>query len=500
MQAKSLMIQGAASNVGKSLITLGVCRALKRRGYNVAPYKSQNMALNSAVTASGGEIGRAQAEQARACGLIPTVEMNPILLKPESMKRSQVVLRGQVVESMDARDYHTYKDTLRHEVRQSLAYMRDRYDLVVIEGAGSPAEINLKAHEIVNMFVAKIFNTPVYIAGDIDRGGVFAALYGTHALLTKEEQGLVKGFIINKFRGDVSLLGDGLSMLEDLSGVKTIGVLPFMPNLRLAEEDSLGLQHRMRTIPLQEGAVSVKIIRLPRISNYEEFDLLEHHKDVHVQYIEKPEDMEDAHLVIIPGTKATRDDLKWLWSTGFADAIKRRASNNLPIMGICGGAQMLGSEVIDQLGVEGEAGVSQGLSLLGYDTNLMHPKVTKRVEVDLNFGPWWVGECGKLSGYEIHMGRFSYHSHHEPSNHVHDLDTDLRENEGLFSGSVWGTHIHGLWENPKFMNSVMELLADRFHLSYSSSVSLPTREQEYDRIADYVEEYLDLDYMIRSAL
>ncbi|HET6345978.1 MAG TPA: cobyric acid synthase, partial [Myxococcota bacterium] len=325
MTAPVLMVQGTASSVGKSLVATALCRIFQRRGLRVAPFKAQNMALNSAVTPEGGEIGRAQYVQAEAARVAPHVDMNPVLLKPEGDRRSQVVVLGKPIGSHTAVDYHAHKPTLRRTVADALARLRSRHDLVVIEGAGSPAEVNLREGDIVNMFVARVAGAPVLLVGDIDRGGVLAAIVGTMELLVPEERALVAGFVINKFRGDVALLQPGLDFLQARCGKPVLGVLPHVPSLRIAEEDSLSLAHRGGPRAVGPGDLDVAVVRLPRISNYDDVEALEHEAGVVVRFVEHAVAVGDPDLVILPGSKSTASDLRWLRASGLADVVVARA-------------------------------------------------------------------------------------------------------------------------------------------------------------------------------
>jgi len=343
--APTLMIQGTASSVGKSLLVTALCRFFRREGVRVAPFKSQNMALNSAVTPDGFEIGRAQAVQAEAAGLEPAVEMNPILLKPEGESRAQVVVMGKPIGSMPALDYHAHKPRLKAIIADCLDKLRRQYELVIIEGAGSPAEINLKDRDIVNMHVARVADAPVLLVGDIDRGGVFAAFIGTLELLEPDERERVAAFIVNKFRGDVALLQPGLDFLTQRTGKPVLGVVPYVAKLRIADEDSVSLEDRVgRKRPGREQ-LDIAVVRLPRISNYDDVEALEHESGVVVRFVERPEEARGADLVILPGSKHTCSDLAWLRSTGIGHVIEERAQSSQPVLGICGGCQMLG-EVI----------------------------------------------------------------------------------------------------------------------------------------------------------
>jgi len=362
MSARTLMIQGTASSVGKSLIVAALCRVFRDRGIRVAPFKSQNMALNSFVTPDGGEIGRAQAVQAEAARIAPVVEMNPILLKPEGGMRSQIVVMGRPIGAMTFAEYHERKPEFGRVIRGALERLRADYDLVVIEGAGSPAEINLYSHDIVNMYVAELADAPVILAGDIDRGGVFAHLAGTIDLLQPRHRERVAGFLINKFRGDRTLLKPGLDFLGERFGIPVIGVIPHIPKLRIAEEDSVALDDRRGRVAAA-AQIDIAAIRLPHISNYDDFLPLEHEAEAVVRFAETSEELAGADLVVIPGSKSTIADLAWMRRLGIADAIAARAARREPIAGICGGCQMLGESIEDPDGAESPVRFARGLGL-----------------------------------------------------------------------------------------------------------------------------------------
>ena len=437
MTAKTLMIQGTASSAGKSLLVAALCRIFRQDGVRVAPFKAQNMALNSFVTREGHEMGRAQVVQAQAAGLEPHVDMNPILLKPEQDARSQVVVMGKPWATLAAGEYYRRKGELWSVVTAALDRLRERYDLVIIEGAGSPAEINLRESDIVNMAVARYAGAPVLLVGDIDRGGVFASLVGTMVLLEEDERRLIKGFVINKFRGDVTLLHDGLTMLEERTGVPVLGVVPFIRGLQIAEEDSVALEEplrrfgnsfqaksvfahqessccqgysqpfgKLRTPPSQGSEVDIAVIRLPRISNFDDFDALALEEGVQVRFVDGTDRLGHPQAVILPGTKSTIADLLWLRRVGLARAICALAENGIPVVGICGGYQMLDRTISDPNRVESAEGQVEGLGLLPVDTIFEAVKATyqarARIETDRGFFAEIEGQ--EIEGYEIHMG------------------------------------------------------------------------------------------------
>ena len=394
MNAKTLMIQGCTSDAGKSALVTGICRALSRRGMRPAPFKPQNMALNSAVTVDGGEIGRAQAVQAQACHLAPHTDMNPVLLKPNTDVGAQVIVHGRAVGNLDARDYHGHKPTLLGKVLESYARLKQAYDFVVVEGAGSPAEINLRDRDIANMGFAEAADCPVILIADIDRGGVFAHLVGTLELLSESEQDRIKGFVINRFRGDISLLQGGLDWLEARTGKPVLGVLPFLHDLHLEAEDALP---RPAMKPARDK-FRVIVPRLPRISNHTDFDPLRLHPDVDLQFVGMGEAIPVADLVILPGSKNVRDDLDWLKTHGWESGLQRHLRYGGKLIGICGGFQMLGRRIHDPLGLESTPGSSLGMGLLDIETELKAEKQLRRMSGKLAFA-----DAG-VSGYEIHAG------------------------------------------------------------------------------------------------
>jgi adenosylcobyric acid synthase len=493
------MVQGTASSVGKSLVVTGLCRLFRRAGLRVAPFKAQNMALDSAVAADGGEIGRAQAAQADAARIDPTVDMNPILLKPEGDARSQVVVLGKPMGSLPAAEYWLRQPELRGVVRGALARLRERVDLVVIEGAGSPAEVNLKERDIVNMDVAKAAGAKVLLVGDIDRGGVFAAFVGTMELLEPEERALVAGFVVNKFRGDARLLDSGLAFLRERTGVPVLGVLPFLRGLRIAEEDSVSLDHRRRTRRAAPGELEIAVVRLPRISNYDELDPLEHEPGVVVRFVDRPEELRGADLVVLPGPKSTAADLAWLRASGVAHEVLARPGRGEPVLGICGGFQMLGRALRDPDGVESGEREVEGLGILPVVTTFRPRKTTARVRVRLEAGS--LLGAGEARGYEIHMGDV------ERDGGVPALRVVARSGaacdfaDGAVSpdGAVLGTLVHGLLEEDAVRASLLASLRARRGIEPPSAPPVRTRDEEYDRVADALVGHLDWDALCRAA-
>ncbi|RGY99043.1 cobyric acid synthase [Clostridium sp. AM58-1XD] len=399
--AKFIMVQGTMSNSGKSFVAAGLCRIFRQDGYKVAPFKAQNMALNSFVTEEGLEMGRAQVVQAEAAGIRPTVAMNPILLKPNSNMGSQVIVEGEILGNYSAAEYYKLKKELVPVVEKSLKELSDQYDVIVIEGAGSPAEINLKEFDIVNMGMAKMAGAPVILVGDIDRGGVFASLYGTVKLLDEEEQAIIKGIVINKFRGDVELLNPGLKMIEEKVGIPVIGVIP-MEEIDIEEEDSLADRLNRKG---KGSGLDIAVIHLPHISNFTDFAVLERMNGVSVRYVETEDGLGVPDAIIIPGTKNTMSDLKWLRDSGLAEKITEFARLDIPVIGICGGFQMLGKRLSDPYGVE-EKGTMEGLGLLDAKTVFSREKVRTQARARiLEHIPGWPRISGmNVEGYEIHMG------------------------------------------------------------------------------------------------
>ncbi|HEX5483319.1 MAG TPA: cobyric acid synthase [Terriglobia bacterium] len=457
MPARMIMIQGTGSYVGKSVVTAAFCSYFRQEGFRVAPFKAQNMSNNSFVTADGGEMGRAQVFQAQACGIEPRVEMNPILLKPGSDIGAQVVVLGKAVGVMSARDYHQYQPQLLGIIRDSLDQLSRQHDFVVIEGAGSPAEVNLRPFDIVNMAVARMAAAPVILVGDINLGGVFAWLVGTLELLTSEERSMVKAFLINKFRGDLSLLKDGLDFLEERTGKKVLGVLPFLKDLAVAEEDSLP-DFKWKAAWLQDSTkLGIQVILLPHISNSTDFDSLETEPDVALHYVTSaPPPREPLpDLLIIPGSKSAMSDLAYLKSSRIAQYVRRCHESRVPVVGICGGYQMLGQALLDPLGVESSTASMEGLGLLDTTTIFEPQKTTVQVRgVSLD------GE-EEIVGYEIHMGRS------EASNHVRPMFRITEESgkpvdrlDGTVSsdGLVWGTYLHGVFDAAHFRRRILNEL------------------------------------------
>ena len=480
--AKNIMIQGTMSNAGKSLLCAGLCRIFRQDGYRVAPFKSQNMALNSFITADGGEMGRAQVVQAEAAGIEPDVRMNPILLKPTTDVGSQVIVNGVVQGNMRAMEYYRRKREFVPAVLEAYDSLAAENDIIVIEGAGSPAEINLKQEDIVNMGLAKLVDAPVLLVGDIDRGGVFAQLYGTVALLEPEEKARIKGTIVNKFRGDRKILEPGLETLEQLCGVPVAGVIPYV-HVDIDDEDSLSTRFTRDT---SRKDIDLAVIRLPRISNFTDFAPFERFENVSVRYVEKVSDLHDPDMIMLPGTKSTIADLKWLRESGLEAAILKAASAGTPIFGICGGYQMLGRTVSDPEQVEA-AGISEisGMNLLDMDTLFRGEKVQTQTEGIFENIPGLFSCLNGLAyqGYEIHMGR-----------------SMERRSAVTCKGNVYGSYIHGIFDAPGVAEAILGALCRKKGLDPARLGSFDPKaykEAQYDKLADAVRSGLDMELVYR---
>ncbi len=480
--AKNIMIQGTMSNAGKSLLCAGLCRILRQDGYRVAPFKSQNMALNSFITKDGGEMGRAQVVQAEAAGIEPDVRMNPILLKPTTDVGSQVIIAGQVQGNMRAMEYYRRKREYIPAILEAYNSLASEYDIIVIEGAGSPAEINLKQEDIVNMGLAKLVDAPVLLVGDIDRGGVFAQLYGTVALLEEDEQKRIKGTVVNKFRGDRSILEPGIRILEELCGVPVAGVIPYT-HVDIDDEDSLTERFARTT---ERKLLDIAVIRLPRISNFTDFAPFERYANVSLRYVERVADLHSPDMILIPGTKSTIADLKWLRQSGLEAAILKAASAGTLIFGICGGYQMLGRRISDPDRVEA-AGTTeiQGLGLLDMDTVFLGEKVQTQVAGTFD------GVTGLLSGlngmdytgYEIHMGC-------------------SQEKKPPLQGrsNVYGSYIHGVFDAPGVSDGILKALCAKKGLDFSALGTFDLqeyKERQYNMLAEAVRGGLDMELVYR---
>ena len=480
--AKNIMIQGTMSNAGKSLLCAGLCRIFKQDGYRVAPFKSQNMALNSFITADGGEMGRAQVVQAEAAGIAPDVRMNPILLKPTTDVGSQVIVNGTVQGNMRAMEYYRRKREFVPAVMEAYRSLAEEYDILVIEGAGSPAEINLKQEDIVNMGLAKLVDAPVLLVGDIDRGGVFAQLYGTVALLEADERARIKGTVVNKFRGDKKILEPGIQILEELCGVPVAGVIPYV-DVDIDDEDSLTERFRRNS---ERKLLDIAVIRLPRISNFTDFSPFARYENVSLRYVEKVSDLHKPDMILIPGTKSTISDLKWLRQSGLEGAVLKAAASGTLVFGICGGYQMLGRSVSDPDQVEA-AGVTEiaGMNLLPMDTVFHGEKVQTQTSGIFSEIQGMLSCLNGLSygGYEIHMGRSQ-----EALNPVTGKD------------NVYGSYVHGIFDAPGVADTILKALCRQKGIDFDVLGTFDMgayKEQQYDKLAAAVREGLDMELVYK---
>ena len=502
MAGQVLMVQGTASHVGKSVLVSAFCRIFRQDGFRVAPFKAQNMSNNSYVTADGGEIGRAQAVQADAAGVEARVEMNPVLLKPEADHISQVVVMGRPLLSAKAKDYIGLKPQLWEAVHTSLDALREDFDIVVVEGAGSPAEINLKKDEIVNMRVARYADAPVLLCGDIDRGGIFAFLVGTLELLEPEERELIKGFIINKFRGDPGLLTDGITWLEERTGIPVAGLVHYYRDIHIPEEDSVALDDA--PVRASKPVLDVAVLQLPHIANFDDFDPLARHPGVDLRYVDSPAQLGRPDLVIIPGTKTTIPDLAWMNERGLSQAVKELHAGGSAVIGICGGYQMLGTKVSDPEHIESSISELDGLGLLSLTTVFEGSKETHRIngKVIQDTGLLAGASGVPVRGYEIHMGRTSGEGFAPPFLIEDRADAPVAgdgDMEGALdaSGSVLGTYIHGLFQNGELRDAILRELARRKGVSLPNVGSVLDLDREYDKLADWVRSSVDMDLVYR---
>ena len=477
-KAKPIMVQGTMSNAGKSLLCAALCRIFHQDGYRTVPFKSQNMALNSFITSEGLEMGRAQVVQAEAAGVEPSVLMNPILLKPTTDVGSQVIVNGEVLGNMRAAEYFKYKKKLVPDILHAYDTLAKQNDIIVIEGAGSPAEINLKSEDIVNMGMAKMVGSPVLLVGDIDRGGVFAQLYGTISLLEPDERKMVKATVINKFRGDVSILSPGLDMLQDLVKIPCAGVVPYM-SLDIDDEDSLS----ERLTAGQRKEIDIAVIHLPRISNFTDFSPFSRFSGVSLRYVRNLFELGSPDLIIIPGTKSTISDLKWMRQSGLEAEIKKQSSRGTPVFGICGGLQMLGRHISDPAGIEG-GGEIDSMGLLDFTTVFSQEKTRSRTEGVFSGVEGMFSSLNGLrySGYEIHMGQSD------------DFGTVLQK------GNIYGSYVHGIFDEDGVAQSVVQALYERRGLAFDEGSEFDVRsyrESQYDQLAQKVRASLDMDLVYR---
>lgn len=499
--AKAIMIQGTMSNAGKSLVVAGLCRVFKQDGYKVAPFKSQNMALNSFITKDGLEMGRAQVMQAEAAKIEPSVHMNPILLKPTNDTGSQVIVNGEVIGNMKAIDYFKYKRQLIPSIMEAFKHLEEEYDIIVIEGAGSPAEINLKSEDIVNMGMAKMAKAPVLLVGDIDRGGVFAQLVGTSILLEDDEKAMIKGTIINKFRGDKEILNPGLRMLEEKMDIPVVGVVPYM-YVDIEDEDSLSERF---TRTKQAASIDIAVIKFPRISNFTDFNTLERMEGVSVRFIDRVGDLKDPDMIILPGTKNTMGDLLWMRQNGLESAILKAADKDTIIFGVCGGYQMLGEQLSDPHMVE-DGGEMKGMGLLPIYT--VFEKQKTRTRVSGQFEPCVEGALKALSnialkGYEIHMGTSTpLNDEVKPLTKIKEMNENQQDStlsckwDGAFKGNVYGSYIHGIFDEEEVTKKLIVSLGKKIGLKEEDIKSVDFdeyKEKQYDMLADYLREGLDME-------
>lgn len=490
--AKAIMVQGTMSNAGKSLLAAGLCRIFKQDGYRVAPFKSQNMALNSYITEEGLEMGRAQVMQAEAAGIAPSVLMNPILLKPTNDVGSQVIVNGEVLGTMSARDYFRYKKKLIPDIMKAYDKLASENDIIVIEGAGSPAEINLKTEDIVNMGMAKMAKAPVLLVGDIDRGGVFAQLIGTVELLEEEEQEMVKGLIINKFRGDKTILDPGVKMLEERSGIPVVGVTPYL-DIQVEDEDSLTERFEQKR---EADLIDIAVIRVPRISNFTDFNPLESIPGVSLRYVKHVHELKNPDMIFLPGTKNTMEDLLWMRESGLEAAILKEAAKGKFIFGICGGYQMLGETLSDPYGVEA-GGTIKGMGLLPMDTVFAEKKTRTRV---MGSFVSMSGELEPLSGatvegYEIHMGETSLKGDAKPGVSLTDHKSGEVKTDGAYQNNVCGTYVHGVFDTEEAAEALIRMLGKKKGIDVSQMTGVDFaafKETQYEILAAELRKHLDM--------
>ena len=482
--AKTLMVWGTASGVGKSVLVSALCRIFLRRGLRVCPFKAQNMSLNSYVTLDGGEMARAQVVQAQAARLEPEVDMNPVLLKPSSNAAAQVILRGEPIGKYSALQYKNLKARIWGAVCGSLDRIRNNYDLVIMEGAGSPAEINLSSHDIANLKIADYAQSPVLLAGDIDKGGVFASLYGTLALLPERSRCRIQGLIINKFRGDKRLLKSGLEYIEKVSGKKVCGVIPYFKDILIPEEDSANIGNRKDQIG---RPIKIAVLRLPHISNFTDFDSLAYENDVALKYVQAKEELEDADMLIIPGSKNTLGDTRYLHNSGLAQAIKQAHQQGAVIFGVCGGFQMLGVRIADPLGVESDLREIRGIGLLKVETFFGKEKILRRVRGRM------LKKNIQVSGYEIHHGVTRHLNGQKP---LFELvgPTGKSYKDGAVSNDnrAYGSYLHGVFDQPGFRNFILNKLRMKKGLPLKNRASGINLDAEFEKLADLVEDNLDM--------
>lgn len=503
--AKAIMLQGTSSNVGKSVLTAAICRILKQDGYGVVPFKSQNMALNSFVTKDGGEMGRAQVVQAQAAGLEPMVEMNPILLKPTGNSQSQVIVLGKPIGNLSAKEYHlSFNTTALQVIADCLSLFQQKFDVIVIEGAGSPVEVNLKPRDIANMRIAKMADAPVLLVADIDRGGALASIVGTLELLDPEERERVAAIVINKFRGDLDLLQPALDFIEKKTGKPVLGVVPYFRDFSIPQEDSVALEERKTAKVRQDAAkLDIVVLRLPRISNFTDFDALSQEPDVNLRYIEDCTEIGEPDLIIVPGSKNTIEDMCFLEHAGLDGAIKNANQAGVPVIGICGGYQILGEWMHDPLKMESQHGKKQGLGLLPLETYFEPEKITRQVEAVVCGTGSFLGPCRgqKVTGYEIHMGRTTLKSDLAAAFQLTSRGgLPCAEYDGAVNacGNVLGTYLHGIFDNDLFRRHVLNVLRAQkgWQPLQDSTANFNLQlERDYNKLADVVRSSLKMDLL-----
>lgn len=505
MNFKNIMVQGTASSVGKSIINAGLCRILYEDGLKVAPFKSQNMSLNSYITEEGLEMGRAQVVQSEAAGIKPVAAMNPILLKPTGEKKCQVIFNGEIYGDFSAAEYQKEKKYLKEKVKEIYENLDNKFDVIVLEGAGSPAEINLRADDLVNMGMAELVDAPVILVGDIDKGGVFASIYGTIKLLKEEEQKRIKGVIINKFRGDVEILKPGLKMLEDLIDIPVLGVVPYT-KLRIDDEDSVSIDN-FEKVEKSENDIVIKIIRLPFMSNFTDFNILFSLDNVNISYTSNPKELNDADMVIIPGSKSTIDDLMFLKENGFKEKLIVLERKGVNIFGICGGFQMLGQKLLNNLKIEGDIEEVEGLGLLDIVTEFKPEKIRTQVKAKIKEDNKLLSGCEGITieGYEIHMG-VTREVHEEAKAFVEIYDC-LGNSDSRVEGyrnenkNVYGTYIHGIFDSLEFTNKILNNIRKDKSIEVCENKEYATfnelKEREYTKLSNILRDSLDMEKIYR---
>jgi adenosylcobyric acid synthase len=502
MTARVLMVQGASSSAGKSLLVAGLCRSFARRGIRVAPFKAQNMSNNAAVCPDGAEIGRAQAVQAFAAGVPLNANLNPILIKPEADTRSQVIVMGRPFKTLSALEYYDYKQTLWGNVTVALDQLRASHELVVIEGAGSPVELNLKENDIVNMAVARYAQAAVLLVGDIDRGGIFAQLLGTLWLLEPEERGLVRGLVVNKFRGDPALFTEGVRILEEKGGLPVLGVIPYLQDLHIPEEDAVALEtDTAYPTSGKTEAIDIAIIHLPRISNFDDFDPFRSDPGVRLRYVHNPRELGQPDAIILPGTKNTSADLEWLRQSGLEAPILQFSRRGGAVVGICGGYQMLGSALHDPQQVESRLETIPGLGLLPVETVFTKEKATYQVRACISTSSGWMSAMNGegLEGYEIHMGQTESANSWLEILERNAQPVRLPDGSASQDGRIWGCYLHGLFANQQFRHTWLTSLGWRGRaaspqVAFASAMQ-PSAQSAFDRLADELEAALDMSLL-----